>query len=129
MALFRALPASQLAVIDADIAALAEQQHSFPIAAGNAYVSDRRASIDVDTLQAQGIYDRLKEKGGGFLSKQDQTFKAQYTLQRKRRYGTLGELERTFQKPSGQVDGLSLYRFDGYYKGRWRHVKDFMFPR
>ena len=132
MALFRNLPPSQLAVIDADIAALAEQQRSFPIVKGNAYLLDRRASIDVDTLRAQGMYDRLKEKWGGFLSKQDQSFKAGYTLQKKRHYvpeKALVKLERTFRKFRGRFDGLSLYRFDRYYKGRWRHVKDFMFPR
>ena len=130
IALFRALPGSQLAVIEADISALAEKQHSFPIATGKAFLLGHGVAIDANVPPARGIYDGLKEKWAGFLSKQDKSFKAHYTIQNKAEDGvpqrTLEELREKFEGSQGLVDGLSLYRYD---RGYWRHMKDFMFPR
>ena len=130
IALFRALPGSQLALIEADISAAAEKQQSFPIATGKAYLLGHGVAIDADAPSAKGIYNGLKEKWDGFLSKQDKSFKAHYTIQNKVENGvpqrTLDELQKNFKGSQGQVDGLSLYRYD---RGYWRHTKDFMFPR
>jgi hypothetical protein len=64
----------------------------------------------------------------GFLSKQDMSFKPQYTVQNKAENGTpektLEAIEREWQGSRGQVDGLTLWRYD---RGYWRHTRDFMF--
>lgn len=128
IALFRALPGSQLATIEADISAAAEKQAPFPIATGNAYLLGHGVAIDANAPPATGIYDGLKEKWEKFLSKQDKSFKAHYTIQNKVEDGvpqkTLEELRKTFEGSRGHVDGLSLFRYDSGY---WRHTKDFMF--
>ena len=130
IALFRALPGSQLATIETDISALAEKQRSFPVATGKAFLLSHGVAIDANAPPAQGIYEGLRQNWEGFLSKQDKSFKAHYTIQNKAEDGvperTLEELERNFKGSKGQVDGLSLYRYD---RGYWRHMKDFMFPQ
>ena len=130
VALFRALPRSQLTIIEADVSAAAEKQQSFPIATGKAYLLGHGVAIDAIAPPAKGIYNGLKDKWETFLSKQDKSFKAHYTIQNKVGDGipqrTLEELQKNFEGSRGQVDGLSLYRYD---KGYWRHTKDFMFPR
>ena len=129
VALFRALPGSQLAVIEADVSAAAEKRQPFPIATGKAYLLSHGVAIDANVPLAREIYNGLREKWGDFLSKQDKSFKAHYTIQNKVEAGvpqkTLDELERNFQGSQGQVDGLSMFRYD---RGYWRHTKDFMFP-
>ena len=128
IALFRALPGSQLATIQADISAVAEKQQSFPIATGKAFLLGHGVAIDAHVPPARGIFNELKGKWDGFLSKQDKSFKAHYTIQNKVEDGvperTLEGLQKTFGGSRGQVDGLSLYRYD---RGYWRHTKDFMF--
>lgn len=129
IALFRALPGSQLATIESDISAAAEKQTPFPIATGKPFLLGHCVAIDANAPQAKGIYNGLKEKWEKFLSKQDKSFKAHYTIQNKVEDGvpqrTLEELQKNFQGSRGQVDGLSLFRYD---RGYWRHTKDFMFP-
>ena len=128
IALFRALPGSQLATIQADIIAVAEKQQSFPIATGKAFLLGHGVAIDANVPPARGIYNELKDRWESFLSKQDKSFKAHYTIQNKVEDGvpqkTLEELQKTFEGSRGQVDGLSLYRYD---RGYWGHTKDFMF--
>ncbi len=130
IAIFRALPGSQLNTIEADVSAAAEKQQSFSIATGKAYLLGHGVAIDANAPPAKGIYNGLKDKWEKFLSKQDKSFKAHYTIQNKVEDGvpqrTLEELQKNFEGSQGQVDGLSLYRYD---RGYWRHEKDFMFPR
>ncbi|KAL9070358.1 MAG: hypothetical protein Q9161_004916 [Pseudevernia consocians] len=130
IALFRALPGSQLATIEADVSAAAEKQRSFSIATDKAYLLGHGVAIDANAPPAKDIYNGLKDKWEDFLSKQDKSFKAHYTIQNKVEDGvpqrTLEELQKNFEGSRGQVDGLSLYRYD---RGYWRHTKDFMFPR
>lgn len=129
VALFRALPGSQLTVIEADISAAVKKRQSFPIATGKPYLLSHGVAIEAKVPLAREIYNGLKENWGGFLSKQDKSFKAHYTIQNKVEAGvpqrTLDELQTNFEGSQGQVDGLSLYRYD---RGYWRHTKDFMFP-
>ena len=129
IALFRALPRSQLATIEADISALAEKQQSFAIATGKIYLLGHDVAIDANAPPAREIYNELKEKWEEFLSKQDKSFKAHYTVQNKVEESvpqrTLEELQKNFEGSRGQVDGLSLYRND---RGYWQRTKDFMFP-
>lgn len=129
VALFRALPGSQLAVIEADISAAAAERQSFPIATGRAYLLSHGVAIDANVPLAREIYNGLKEKWVSFLSKQDKSFTAHYTIQNKVEaevpQRTLDDVQKNFEGSQGQVDGLSLYRYD---RGFWRHTKDFMFP-
>ena len=128
IALFRALPGSQLDTITADISELAKQQRPFYIATGDFYLLKHGVAMSAKVPNARRIYDRLKKKWKHFLSKQDKDFKAHYTIQNKAEEGvpqrTLEELKANSEKIRGQVHGLSLFRYD---KGHWQYVKDFMF--
>lgn len=130
IALFRALPGSHLPTIQSDIHSLTSAQHTFPITTGKAFLLGRHGvAIDAHAPAAKGIYNALKEKWEAFLSKQDKSFRAHYTIQNKvDEEGvperTLEEVRRDFEGSRGTVDGLSLFRYD---RGYWRHVKDFMF--
>lgn len=130
IALFRALPSSKLSVFEADISTLAEKQTPFPLATGKAYLLSHGVAIEAHAPPARGIYDALKEKWEGFLSRQDKSFKAHYTIQNKVEAEvpekTLEEVRENFEGSRGWVDGLSLFRYD---RGYWRHMKDFMFPQ
>ena len=129
IALYRALPGSQLDTITADISALAEQQRPCYIATGEFYLLKHGVAMSAKVPDARRIYDRLKKKWKHFLSKQDKDFKAHYTIQNKAEEGvpqrTLEELKASFTRSRGTVYGLSLFRYD---QGYWRYVKDFMFP-
>ncbi len=78
--------------------------------------------------EAGEIFERLREKWAGFLSKQDQSFRAHYTVQNKVEKEvaerTLQEVRGTFVGEDGVVGGLVLYRYD---KGFWRDARDFEF--
>ncbi|KAL9133614.1 MAG: hypothetical protein Q9175_005203 [Cornicularia normoerica] len=99
IALFRALPGSQLA-------------------------TSHGVAIHANAPPARGIYKGLKDKWGDLLSKQDKSFKAHYTIQNEVEDGvpqrTLEELQTDVEGSRGQGDGLSLYRYD---RGHWRHMR------
>lgn len=128
VALFRALPGSQLTTISADINDLAKSQTPFTITATKPYQLGHGVAIHVHAPEAGDIFKKLRGRWAGFLSKQDQSFQPHYTIQNKVEKEvaerTLQEVRETFHGSDGQVGGLSLYRYD---KGFWRHRRDFEF--
>lgn len=78
--------------------------------------------------EAGEIHERLREKWAGFLSKQDQSFRAHYTVQNKvekdNAERTLQEVRGTFRGEEGGLGGLVLYRYD---RGFWRDEREFEF--
>ena len=129
IALFRALPGSRLDTISADLEDAAQSHKPFPIKTTKAFVMGHGVAMHVHAPEAGEIFERLKERWGGFLSKQDQSFRAHYTVQNKvERYvaeRSLQKVQQTFHGSEGIVSGLALYRYD---RGFWRHGRDFEFP-
>lgn len=88
VALFRALPGSQLSLIEADILELARKQHNFSISTGTPFMMAHGVGLGAQAPQLREIYTALKGKWEGFLSKQDMSFKPHYTVQNKAEKGT-----------------------------------------
>jgi 2'-5' RNA ligase len=130
VALFRALPGSQLPRIIADITSLTQSQRAFELSATNTFRMKRGVGIYVDDTSgcAKAIYQELRKRWEPFLSQQDRSFKAHYTVQNKVEETlaeqTLQELSEQFRGSQGQVLGLSLYRYE---RGFWKKERDFPF--
>ena len=129
IALFRALPGSELERIEFDIAKLAFNHERFQINTSQPFRLGKGVGIGVNPGPAKGIYEELRSKWEPFLSKQDLSFKAHYTMQNKVEDQkavdeTLDKLQKEFKGSKGVVEGLMLYRYD---KGYWRREKEFMF--
>ncbi|KAL8817401.1 MAG: hypothetical protein Q9191_008154, partial [Dirinaria sp. TL-2023a] len=127
VALFRALPGSQLDTIRQDIREVAEAHSPFLIRTAGAHVINRGVIIKVHAPSASVIHARLQERWQSFLSKQDQKFnKAHYTIQNfvKMPFArkTRDAVETSFKGSTGVVTGLTLYRYD---KGFWRDGQTF----
>ena len=133
IALFRALPGSQLPRLTQDIARLTQSQAPFSILASQAFRMRQGVGIHVkdDSGRLKSIYEELKAQWSSFLSQQDRSFSPHYTIQNKvaddtKVDETLMELTNQFHGSRGQALGLSLYRYD---HGHWRKTKDFMFEK
>lgn len=131
IALFRALPGSQLPRITEDIASLAATQTPFSIKASEPFRMKYGVGIHVvdSSGQARGLHEKLKAQWKPFLSQQDGSFKAHYTVQNKVEdeaavNRTMNELGDEFNGSQGQVQGLTLYRYD---RGYWTKERDFAF--
>ena len=132
VALFRALPGSQLPQIEKDIQDLVRQTHPFSITAHDPYIlcGNHGVAIDVDAGHAKSLFAHLQRQWKGFLSNQDRGFKAHYTIQNKVEdevmpKRTIEELQKDgFRESKGKVEGLSLYLYD---RGYWRLTKTFNF--
>lgn len=131
VALFRALPGSQMPRIMADLTNLAQSQPTYEISAKKPFRMKRGVGIYVDDTSGytKTIYQELKKRWVPFLSQQDRSFKAHYTIQNKVDdetlvEQTLQELSEQFRGSRGQVLGLSLYRYD---RGFWKVEQDFSF--
>ncbi|EXJ64836.1 hypothetical protein A1O7_01174 [Cladophialophora yegresii CBS 114405] len=131
IAVFRALPGSQLSRIIQDIASVAGSQRPFSITADAPFRMRRGVGIRVvdESGQAKGIHQELKARWSPFLSHQDRSFQAHYTVQNKVDdeavvNDTLEELGNHFHGSQGTVIGLALYRYD---RGFWRKERDFTF--
>ena len=127
IALFHALPGSQLSAIESDILAATTAQQPFPIVTGKPFLMLHGVGIHVHVPPAKEIHRELKGKWEGWLSRQDKSFEPHYTIQNKVERDvavrTLKEVER-LRDMRGVVDGLTLWRYD---KGYWKHERDFMF--
>lgn len=128
VALFRALPESQLSTIESDILLLAQQQQAFPISTGKPFMMAHGVSLGVHATESRNIYTEFRGKWETFLSKQDKSFKPHYTVQNKAEKGvpekTLEAIQNEWEGSKGVVDGLTLWRYD---RGYWRHKRDFIF--
>lgn len=127
IALFRALPGSQLPAIESDILATTTPQQPFPIVTGKPFLMGHGVGIYAYVPPAKDIYKELREKWEGWLSRQDKSFEPHYTVQNKVERDvaveTLKEVERLGEM-KGVVDGLTLWRYD---RGYWKRERDFMF--
>ena len=130
VALFRALPGSQLSAIDNDIEEVGQYLKPFPIRTTEAFALGHGVAMHVHAPEAIEIFNRLKDRWKGFLSKQDQSFKAHYTLQNKVENEvaekTLQEVRETFRGSEGIVTGLSCFKYE---KGFWKYEKDYTFDK
>ena len=130
VALFRALPGSHLTGFSEDIKNYSQAHKPFPIRTTKAFALGHGVAIHVDAPEATDIYEGLRCMWTNVLSKQDQSFKAHYTIQNKVEKEvaekTLQEVRETFHGSQGTVTGLVLYRYD---KGFWRHTRDFDFVK
>lgn len=128
VALFRALPGSQLPTMEDDILEVARQQQAFPISTDKPVLMAHGVGLDVQAPESRKIYTELEEKWNEFLSNQDKSFKPHYTVQNKvpRRVSEKAweDIKREWEGSQGEVDGLTLWRYD---KGYWRHRRDFIF--
>ncbi|KAI4125465.1 MAG: hypothetical protein LQ338_004223 [Usnochroma carphineum] len=130
VALFRALPGSELPAIEAAVQDVVRQKHPFPISTGKPFLLSRGVGLEVLVPPAQEIFRTLKAQWGSFLSKQDQSFRAHYTIQNKVEdkdiaRKTLEEVQKSFAGSTGMVNGLSLYL---YSKGYWKLRQFYPFP-
>ena len=127
IALFRALPGSQLSTIVPDILIATAHQRSFSIVTGKPFLMGHGVGIHAYAPPAEGIYKELKVSWERWLSKQDQSFKPHYTVQNKVEKNvaieTLTEVEK-IGTMKGLVDGLTLWRYE---KGYWKHEREFLF--
>ncbi|KAL8765959.1 MAG: hypothetical protein Q9209_007106 [Squamulea sp. 1 TL-2023] len=121
VALFRALPGSQLATVQSAIEHVVRHYEPFPISTGEPFLMAHGVGLEVHVEPAKHIYQVLKRQWNGFLSTQDQNFKAHYTIQNKVQKSiaqkTLVEVRQDFDGSNGMVSGLSLYLYD---RGYWR---------
>ncbi|KAL8861983.1 MAG: hypothetical protein Q9178_001438 [Gyalolechia marmorata] len=134
VALFRALPGSQLSAIQSAIERLVHHYEPFPISTGDPFLMAHGIGLGVHAEPAKHIYRILKEQWNGFLSKQDQSFKAHYTIQNKvensiaqKSFDEVRDGPHRFEGSTGTVTGLSLYLYD---RGYWRLKQTYLFePR
>ncbi|KAL8781763.1 MAG: hypothetical protein Q9213_005846 [Squamulea squamosa] len=128
VALFRALPGSQLATIQSAIEHVVHHYEPFPISTGEPFLMTHGVGLEVHAEPAKHIFHVLKGQWNGFLSNQDQSFKAHYTIQNKVQNSiaqkTLGEVRQDFGRSNGMVTGLSLFLYD---RGYWRLKETYPF--
>ena len=122
VALFRALPGSELSSIHDAIEDTVRHQNDFPISTGKPFLLAHGVGLEAHAEPARQIFQTLKARWDPFLSKQDRSFKPHYTIQNK--VGdktipqkTLEEVQASFAGSTGTVTGLSLYL---YHKGYWK---------
>ncbi|KAI4181591.1 MAG: hypothetical protein L6R41_006536 [Letrouitia leprolyta] len=130
IALFRALPGSELPKIQNAIQNLVLRYHPFQISTGKPFLLSHGVGLEANVKPAQEIFRTLKAQWSPFLSKQDQSFRAHYTIQNKMDdkrivQKTLEEVQGSFTGSTGMVTGLSLYLYD---RGYWRLKHIYEFP-
>ena len=131
--LFHALPGSQLGPIISDILEIANTQQGFEIQTIRPLKMSHGVALDANNQDAHRLWDTLVRKwgpaGADFLSKQDQQFKAHYTIQNKVEKDvaekTWEEARAQFKSDEGRAVGFTLYK---YMKGgHWRYQRTFDF--
>ncbi len=135
VALFRALPGSQLSTIQASILHIAQNHNPFPISTGEPFLMAHGVGLHAHAEPAKDIFRTLKDQWGGLLSKQDQSFRAHYTIQNKvqssvaqKCFEDIQSGPDRFEGSTGTVTGLSLYLYD---RGYWtlKHTYPFVVER
>lgn len=123
---FHALPGSQLDTIISDLLALSPTLSPFSLRTLEPMRLSNGVALNVKSKEADSIFNTLKQKwgpaGADFLSKQDQYFRAHYTIQNKANKDvvlrTWEEVKGHFRCDEGTVIGLTLYEYlaGGYWK-------------
>jgi len=129
VAMFRALPGSQLPRITQDLRDITGSHSQFQIKADRPFRLGHGIGVNVQRSGAEAIFDELHSRWAPFLSKQDNSFRAHYTVQNKVDKPedvdkALDELRQEFHPSSGTVEGLALYK---YVRGYWKDRQDFLF--
>ncbi|KAL8639457.1 MAG: hypothetical protein Q9228_003512 [Teloschistes exilis] len=131
VALFRALPGSELPKIEQSVQELVRHYRPFPIIADDPFKLSHGIGVEVGAPPARTIYCTLKGQWNNFLSKQDLSFRPHYTIQNKvddeemvRK--SFEEFQSEFGGSTGTVTGLSLYLYDRSF---WRLRKIYSFPQ
>ncbi|KAL8707487.1 MAG: hypothetical protein Q9225_007744 [Loekoesia sp. 1 TL-2023] len=130
VALFRALPASELSTIQTTIEDVIHRHRPFLIRTGSLFGSHRGVGLKVRARPAEKIFRTLKWKWNRFLIDQDRTFQAHYSIQNKVEDLSVAkkaveEIKGSFAQSTGMVTGLSLYQKDGAY---WNLRQHYPFP-
>jgi len=133
IAVFRALPGSELPRINEDIADLVSRTAPFVLVASNEPFRLRQGvGINVTDGQRESrkVYEELRGKWKRFLSKQDDGgFKAHYTVMNKvddekEVERAMEEIGREWKGDEGICEGLIMWRYD---RGYWKLEKEFKF--
>lgn len=133
--LFHALPGSQLPTIIADLLDLASTQSSFSIKIIEPLKMSHGVALNAKNQEAHRLWNSLMQKwgpaGADFLSKQDQSFRAHYTIQNKAEKDVAQkaweEVKDRFKSDEGEAIGFTLYR---YMKGGyWRYQRTIDFTK
>ena len=131
--LFHALPGSRLESIVSHLLEIVQTQQGFPIQIIKPIKMSHGVALDANNQEAHRLWDTLVRKwgpsGADFLSKQDQQFKAHYTIQNKvekevARH-TWEEISDRFKGDEGQAIGFTLYQYKK--DGHWRYQRAFDF--
>ena len=131
--LFHALPGSQLTTIISDIISLVHTESSFTMRTSEPIKMSYGVALNANSQDARRLWDILAQKwgptGADFLSKQDQHFKAHYTIQNKAEKDVAQksweEVKENFRSDQGRAIGFTLYK---YLKGGyWRYQRTFDF--
>jgi hypothetical protein len=136
IALFRALPKSQLPRIKDDIAQTVSTMSPFDVNATEPFRMRAGVGIRVVDKSPSGtiikdMHTSLRDRWSMFLSRQDRgDVNPHYTIQnkvddQKSVDRTLKELKTEFHNSQGAALGVRLWRYD---KGWWREEEDFLFP-
>ena len=133
--LFHALPGSQLESILTDISAVTHKHSPFPVSTHEPMRMSHGVALSAKNAKANEVFNDFKQRWGpadaDFLSKQDQSFRAHYTIQNKAEKEVADksweEVRNNFKRDHGQAIGLTLYQ---YMKGgRWKFKSHFDFAR
>lgn len=128
VALFRALPGSEMEVMQKDLTSLASTTPVFAIRTKETFRLSKGVAVNIeDGGHSRAMYETLRKSWYRFLSRQDQSYRPHYTVANKLNedhdvQNCLDGMRRDFQSSEGIVEGLALYRYD---RGWWVDRKIF----
>jgi 2'-5' RNA ligase len=128
VAIFRALPGSEMEVILKDLTSVTYSTSAFTIRTREVLRLSKGVAVNIeDGGHSRAIYETLKKSWDGFLSKQDRSYRPHYTVANKLDgeqdvQDCLEGMHEDFQGSEGTVEGLALYRYE---RGRWVDRKIF----
>lgn len=128
VAMFRALPGSEMDLLQKDLTSLTATTSAFAIRTRETFRLSKGVVVNVDDGgRSRTIYETLKKSWAGFLSQQDQSYRPHYTVANKLNdeqdvQNCLEGMHSDFAGSEGTVDGLALYRYE---RGWWVDRKIF----
>ena len=114
VAMFRALPGSEMVGILKDLTSLTSSTPAFSVRTRETFRLSKGAAVNIDDGgHSQEIYENLRKSWYRFLSKQDQSYRPHYTVANKLKdeqdvQGCLVGMHKYFQVSEGSVEGLAL---------------------